>query len=187
MKKNLARLMVLIIIVLLLPSNFAYADQSTDSSRAIFVLPSSLLVVGEEAFSNTLAETAFFPEGFQQIQDKAFAGAQRLKDVYIPKSTQYIADSALPLTHAIRIHGVNNSFAKRWSAKHHIPFSADYIWRSLLHNEEILNTLRLPNDSYVHTINPREVITVHNRRQYEDKSRRPQDRPELNPIDYKFP
>lgn len=176
---------VLLIIVSLLLFSFtvALADETGTESQGTFVFPASLQVVEEDAFSGTAAETVILPEELLEIDDNAFEGTQ-LKDIYIPDTTEDIADNAFDNVPDLTIHGPNDSYAKDWAEKHHIPFVEDNIWN--------LATSNNPNPDMQLTLLIRIfalLLTFAVSRHYLDivVDRRPYDRPEMNAIDYCFP
>ncbi len=182
-------IIALIIFLAILPSPFptAFADESEVRPQAAFVLPLSLREIEEESFSGTAVQTVVFPEGFLRIGENAFRGALRLTNVYIPYTTRYIADSAFSQTPDLTIHGVRGSYAQKWARKHSVPFVVDNIWKAVIRDGKNLDTEGAPTDRYIEGVNPERIISSHERGEDEGKRKRPQDRPELNPIDYRFP
>ena len=182
-------IIVLIILLAILPSPFptAFAGESEVRPQAAFVLPLSLKEIDEESFSGTAVKTVVFPKGFLYIGENAFRGALQLTDVYIPYTTRYIADSAFSETTGFTIHGVKGSYAQKWAQKHRVPFVEDDIWKAIIRDGRILEAEGPPTGRYIAGVNPERIISSHERGEDEGKSKRPQERPELNPIDYRFP
>ena len=134
-KRTIALLVVLFIALLVRVSpGMAYAKETEDSRQATFILPASLIEIEEEAFFGTAVETVVFPQGSLRIGDGAFKDARHLKDVYIPGTTAYIADSAFSRVRRVTIHGIGNSYAKKWAERHRIPFVVDDIWSEVVHS-----------------------------------------------------
>ena len=158
-----------------------------ESESNTYTLPTELVTIEEEAFANTPVETVILPDGFQSLEDSAFDGASHLSDIYIPPSTEYIADTAFPENADLTIHGVEGSYAEDWAEEHHIPFVNENIWKLILDNGRSVTTPDLLIDLMYRTSNPQKTIKPVPRAEDEDESKRPQDRPELNPIDYRFP
>lgn len=187
MSKRIIILLAMLLIVLLFSLPTTYADETGINSQTTYIFPMSLQEIEEDAFSGTAAEVVIFPDGFLHIGERAFAGAWNLTDVYIPESVEYIADTAFSITSDLKIHGIDESYAKEWAERHQIPFVADDIWSALPKDGSSLNEQGISGKQQVAAVNPEKVIAVHERSEDEKESKRPQDRPELNPIDYRFP
>lgn len=177
------RLFILFLIALFSTHSFHY-DSGLDTVK-VFSFPDSLLVIEEEAFTGTAANIIILPEGFQLICENAFSNVSALKDIYIPDSTTFIADNALPLNSALTIHGVGGSFAEQWADQHEVAFNRTNIKTSLAGDEKDADHGKAENVFHVFASESPGSGTRHP--QAEFRSRRPQDRHELNPIDYKFP
>ena len=187
MNKRIIILLAMLLLALLCSLPTSYADEAEADSQATYVFPLSLREIEEDAFSGTAAEAVIFPDGFLHIGENAFSGARKLTDVYIPESTEYIADSAFSVTRDLKIHGIDESYAKEWAERHQIPFVADDIWNALPRGGSSMDAQGRLMNRQVAAVNPEKVIAVHERSEDEKESKRPQDRPELNPIDYRFP
>lgn len=187
MRKRTMILLAMLFAIVLFSLPMTYAGEAEIDSQAAYIFPLSLREVEEDAFSGTAAETVVFPEGFLSIGENAFSGAGSLTDVYIPESTEYIADSAFSITRDLTIYGVDDSYAKEWAEEHQVPFVTDNIWAALIQSGSSLYEQGIPTNQYAAAVNPEKMIAVHERSEDEEESRRPQDRPELNPIDYRFP
>ena len=82
---------------------------------------------------------------------------------------------------------IKDSYAEEWANKHQIPFLADDIWHVAFlnagsHSKPIKLVVR-----FLGIIMLIIFIALYRRGKYFERSKRPQDRPELNPIDYCFP
>ena len=187
MSKRIVILLTIHLAILLCFLPTTYADEAEVDTQATYIFPRSLQKIEEDAFSGTAAEVVIFPDGFLHIEENAFSGAWNLTDVYIPESTEYIADSAFSGTQDLTIHGIDGSYAKEWAEEHQVPFVADNIWAVLSRSGSSLNEQGIPTNQYTAAVNPEKMIAVHERSDNEIESKRPQDRPELNPIDYRFP
>lgn len=166
--------------------DISFSSKSETKNESTFVLPASLLVIEDEAFSDTAAESVILPKGFHQIGDKAFDGMSNLSDVFIPDTTELIADSAFFITENLTIHGINDSYAEDWASEREIPFIVDDIWNVVdlgvgFHNECI--DLIWRNFEALFIL----IFALYRCGNNLARSKRPQDRPELNPIDYCFP
>ena len=180
---------ILMIIMSLYISPFALTNQKADNytSNGTFVLPASILLVDNEAFSGTSVETAVFPNGFLLLGDMAFSSASELRRVYLPASLSEIGTDVFSENTNLTIHGVEKSFAQTWAEENGITFVNDDIWAKV----------QTPNGFHVESLLALSFIIC----PFEDErirrikwkageflcSMRPQDRPELNPIDYRFP
>ncbi len=182
MKKAMAVFFLLMFIVLF-PYTTGYAEQIDDA--ATFIFPSSLNIIEEEAFEGTHVKTAILPDGFQYIGQNAFAGDSVLTDVYIPTSTEYIADTAFPMNSDLIIHGVEDSYAQKWAEENNIPFVVEDIWKPVVDDGKTASIQEAGLAFLFQIVIPKKIIKIGSRAK--DESIRPQDRPELYPIDYSFP
>ena len=157
------------------------------SSDGLFNFPASLTLIDDEAFSETAVKTVVLPDGFLHIGDRAFSNTAYLSDVYIPKTTEHIADSAFSECCGFTIHGVDGSYASRWAEKHHISFTSCDMWSKNNESGKRLIRLRVLIEQYIQLINTSVFVLIEKRKKDKVRSMRPQDRPELNPIDYRFP
>ena len=163
------------------------ASEAQIDLQATYVFPLSLQEIEDDAFSGTAAEAVIFPDGFLRIGENAFSEARNLTDVYVPESTEYIANCAFSASQNLTIHGIDGSNAKEWAEEHQVPFVADNIWVALIRSGSSLNEQGIPTNHHAAAVNPEKMVAVHERSEDRIESRRPQDRPELNPIDYRFP
>ena len=182
-KKLIAVILLLSLILLLFPGTTALADYTADT----YVFPSKLLEIEESAFEGTGVSIIVFPDGFLKIGDNAFANTVSLQDVFIPQTTCYIADTGFPKMKNYTIHGKWKSYALEWAEKHTVPHdtacdrSIPPIIKKLWRLQAIVTSL------LGCVISPDMIRKIILTAEDKDKSRRPQDRPELNPIDYRFP
>ena len=109
-------------------SDVGDAEEIKSEDGGMFIFPSSLERIEDEAFEGTAVETAVFPEGFVSIGERAFDNACALKDVYIPDTTTYIADSAFSAAADLTIYGLDDSYAEDWAKKHDVLFVAKNVW-----------------------------------------------------------
>lgn len=166
---------------------FAWAKKTEDHSAATFRLPTSLKIISTEAFSDTAVETVILPDGLLFIGGHAFGDTSFLTDVFIPPTVQYISDSAFPSTMVLAVHGVEGSFAQEWAAMHEVSFVRDDIWRSAVPDEDNTSTLNIRLAFVQNFILFGTIFKKVPRSKHQDRSMRPQDRPELYPINYRFP
>lgn len=164
-----------------------YADELNSDFRDALILPVSLQEIEEEAFFGTSAQIVVIPEGFPELKNKALEGMKRLTDLYIPQSTINISDTAFSVNQFLTIHGVNHSYSEAWAKRHQIPFIADYAYYTIECGERIKKASGILHNCAPDVIKCPKIIVVHERGQDDGKSKRPQERSELNPIDYRFP
>ncbi len=188
MKKKWFLISTIIITLLILsPITAGTAEKAGIEADKAFIFPSSLVRIEDEAFVDTAAETVVFPEGLLSIGSRAFENTESLTDIYIPATTEYIADSALPITQNLTIHGLDNSYAKEWAYQHGVPFVVDNIWNAVAPNAGEHNTRPNQINRFIPVLILILLFGLY-RFGYEDiRSRRQQDRPELFPLNYRFP
>ena len=187
MKRKSVLIFAALIVFLILPPYFAIAESLAKDSSRTFRLPSSLMVIEDEAFEGTAVQQVVLPEGLLSIGESAFENAPFLTDVYIPGTTEYIADSAFSMTANLTIHGIEGSYAMEWAQRNEIPFVVDDIWNGYALKGKTPHPQETPISRFVTVIVLLIAFWFIRSCDYERRSRRPQDRPELNPIDYRFP
>ncbi len=188
MKKLVVTLFTSLIFCMLLPVKASCSDGLETKQAATFMLPYALQEIEEEAFSGTAVETVVLPYGFLNIRQNTFKGAERLTDVYIPPTTKQIEESAFPQNDVLVFHGKKGSYADKWAKTHQIPFIPGNIWnsrlsgtRTTLANGSILIVGNQAIEEY-NSVTVNKLLFLNRK-----KSMRPQDRPELNCIEWRFP
>lgn len=153
--------------------------------RGAASLPASLLVVEDEAFAETAFKTVIFESKAVSVGKRAFSGNTALQDAYLPASVQFIGAEAFPA--GLTIHGKAESFSREWAEANAFLFRSEDIWNpwalvQTIHMEFVLLLICA-------TIYPdlESFVSLCRRVWSHIRSMRPQDRPELNPIDYRFP
>jgi hypothetical protein len=186
---------------LLLALWFCFSAWATDSSslngnpvedtvietKGVFALPTTLKEIGESAFEGTAAETVNIQSSMEMIGDRAFANMKVLKVVHIPKSVKSIGEHAFEGSFNAVIHCIENSYAALWARAHNVAFvreAATSTW--------ILKLGKLLQGSFFRTLflcclSPGKQFWQRRKTEKHERSMRPQDRPELYPIDYRFP
>ena len=149
------------------------------------VLPASLVQIEEGAFENTAAESVFLPSMTASIGDRAFASNRALIKVFVPKSVESIGNQAFE-GKDLTLIGEKGSYALSWARMHNVAFveqesaaSQGKPVRKLL-NENVFLLFSL---GYMA---PELFVQLKKRKSW-SRSMRPQDRPELYPINYRFP
>lgn len=161
--------------------------ESETDPGAVFVLPASLREIHESAFEGTAVETVVIPDLTEMIGNGAFAHIKTLRAVCIPESVQYIGDNTFAGSLNVIIKGVEDSYASSWARKHHVPFVQEEIVSSLLAK---LGKLLQGGTFLVFSLGcvcPKTQFWQRRRTKNRERSMRPQDRPELYPINYRFP
>lgn len=187
MKKVLVSVIGIVAFLLCLSPHacFAYANRAgPDFNESTFILPPSLQYVDEEAFAGTSVKTVVFQDGLLQILNDAFAHSEYLENIYIPSTVTLIADSAIPQGRGIVIHGVEGSYADNWASEHRFAFVGCDIWSSTYSGKAFVNR-QLQCLFWIAVFMT--VLKLVGVAQNIFKSMRPQDRPELYPINYRFP
>ena len=189
MKKGIVSVILVIAIMMFNLQCFALAEQPQylNQAGAAFVFPSSLQLIEDEAFEGTAVNTLVFQNGLLRVEKDAFAENHGLTDVYIPPTAQYISDTAFSLSLNLTIHGVEGSYANEWADEHNITFVEDNIWSLILNNGTRVVVDKPRAKSLFKTIRSDDSAKLVSKTKENGESKRPQDRPELNPIDYRFP
>ena len=153
-----------------------------------FNMPSDLKLVEAEAFIGTAEERIVFQPSLKSIGERAFADTAALKEVYIPSSVVYISDNAFQGVGKLTVYGVPRSYAQGWAKKHGYSFVTVDIWMQLDDSRASWVYIEGLNPEWNVWDTPLTGITFDaGRIGNEWASKRPQQRPELNPIDYRFP
>lgn len=153
----------------------------------VFLLPASLTSVETEAFSGTPVGTVVFRDKILSIADYAFDNTPNLMDIYIFASTVEIDDHAFPSNGRLTLHAAAGSSAQAWAVRHEVGFDVCNVWsfRSAL---DFLWAMQACLVIFGGLGSIREAKRkVCRQLSTAFRSRRPQNRPELNPIDYRFP
>lgn len=173
-----------LLLLALFPKDAFTSESAFLDMSSVSILPIYLQEIDDEAFYGTNLQGVAFGDQLVHIGVRAFENIHNLIDIYIPRSTTYIGMNAFPAGTAI--HGVKNSYALRWARANGYRYTYDDIWDSSIWKQfnhlEILiyilfAVIPLSEDAAQISRRIREVIF----------SMRPQDRPELYPIDYRFP
>ena len=86
------------------------------------VLPSDLTVIEEEALSGLPVSVVKCGEALQTIESRAFAGCTELSHIYIPESTETIAEDAFEGCEDPVIWGKTGSAAEAYAEEHELSF-----------------------------------------------------------------
>ena len=187
MRRNNHVFLLMFVFIMLSSFRLINAEEQKMVSRSAAVMPSYLKEVDEEAFAGTALNTVILPNGLLRIHEKAFADIIHLGDVYIPPTTIYIGEHVFEGSSKPTIHGVKGTFAEKWTKKHRLPFVADNIWCLLDSGEKSFSTHSSLQAVVVRMPKAKKAFLAKYSCNNKNRSMRPQDRPELNPIDYRFP
>lgn len=187
MKSTVNCCLLMLIFAVFSPFALADADDSHIYKKDVFIMPTSVEKIEAEAFVGTAVRTIIFHDGLHSIGDLAFADSHNLTDVYIPSSTEYIGRNAFPSNRKVTIHGVIGSLAEKWAKEHQVPFVPSNIGNVVEDGGGTNHSKRISADRVFQATNYERNNHLHGRTENEGKSMRPQERPELNPIDYRFP
>ena len=175
---------VLFAFQLLCPMIPLVADSSNDSIKAQF--PKKLQIIGDDAFSATALEKLAFGDELLYIGERAFQNDSDLTEVFIPKSVLYIGEFAFPENNDLVIYGTQGSYAQKWAEANHVVFKQNDIWTGSQLKESIPLKLLLLL-WIICFVDEETILRVSELTRKYIKSMRPQDRPELYPINYRFP
>lgn len=155
--------------------------------RSVFLLPASLKEIDESAFEGTAVETVVVPDSTEIIADRAFANISTLKTVYIPESVWYMGDYAFDETLNVTIKGAEDSYAAAWAQIHNVAFAQEeFVFTLLTKLGKLLQGGMFLTFS-LGCICPKAQFWQRRKTKNRERSMRPQDRPELYPINYRFP
>ena len=122
MKKIISFISVLFMFSLLSFLSVMFAPEEEDPFFFFFSLPSSLLVIEDEAFMGSAFEDVVIPEGVESIGARAFADNHSMKTVKIPGSVTAIGIDAFDGANRLLIIGEGGSYAEKWAVIHHVAF-----------------------------------------------------------------
>lgn len=146
--------------------------------------PVSLRIIENDAFASTSLEVIAL-DGVTFIGDNAFAYIFTLKNVYISESTTFIGNNAFP-KEAI-IYASNGSYAQQWAESNGYQFRTCNIWSNSTSTLILSHVLLITQIYFI-----RPTADVYHEFRYRriksyTRCMRPQERPELYPINYRFP
>ena len=187
MKKCIVLLLVMHLLLALSLEGVTYTESVEEYKDYTFGFPSFLQAIDSEAFEGVTAKTIVFLSELQKIESDALQNAFNLKDIHLPDSVSAIADSAFPKNSGLAIHGVEGSYAQQWALENGFDFVVDDIWTDTQITEEIHPENLLSLLWVICPVDTKALISFFDRIKRFIKSMRPQDRPELYPINYRFP
>lgn len=165
----------------------AYAVKAPFSIDSMFVLPSSLERIENSAFEGTAVKTLVFSEGLQRVGDAVFENARYLTDIFFPSTIKQIGISAFPQNIAMKIHGAYGSYAEKWAREFNVTFYGYNLAELIVESGKTMKTKEIRFAQLTELPSPEKTPRANLQPSYREKSMKPQDRPELNPIDYRFP
>lgn len=155
--------------------------------KATFKLPASLLEIEEEAFMYTAEEEVILPSSISFIGDRAFAYNENLRIVHVPESVSYIGDHTFIGSDQLTIEGKINTYAFDWAQRHDVHFVQNPSGSAWVDHLRKLYSGSLILSISLCFMNPKVQLRQRKKTEYRERSERQQDRPELYPIEYKFP
>lgn len=188
MRKNAAVLLLAFFFLTLIPPGLASAQEDNTAPVAVYHLPAAIKVIEDEAFAKTGVKAVVFRAGIAHVGEKVFSGARFLTDIFFPASMKRLDDSFFPRNPGLTIHSLKNSNVADRVREQQIPFvqpNAEIL--TPISANAIYSESRIPNNWRIRLLASEKQVNLHERGADEGKSLRPQDRPELNPIDYRFP
>ena len=168
-----------------LPAAAEMTGQNTGPPEYHVRLPSSLVQIGDSAFENTAVESVYLPTMTMVIGSRAFAANRALRIVYIPKTVVHIGEQAFE-GDQLTIYGEKDSYAAAWARSHNVAFLQE---QSTLSWTDIIRKLLRENAFLIVSLGCLSPAAFPQLKKAgrRERSMRPQDRPELYPIDYRFP
>lgn len=186
MKKTvLFTIFSLIFLWLVLPSS--HFESQVEDFGAVFKLPASIVIVEDEAFEGTSVEKVILPEKLTDVRERAFADNRALTVICIPESVTFIADDAFDGNSNLIIQGLSDSYAAHWANEHNIAFAPTETLPLWIQKVGRLLRVSMIAVLRFNSIDPAAFLWRRRRNMNAERSMRPQDRPELHPIDYRFP
>ena len=98
-------------------------ERSEEIDPKQFKLPSSLIIIEDEAFEGTAIEKAELPDTVESIGENAFANIATLKNINIPNSTTFIGKDAFRGSNQVTITAAPKSYARAYALENKIPFN----------------------------------------------------------------
>lgn len=194
MKKHHTHIILFVIFQAIMLQFFLILPTSSQSSRGKLVsqkgvafFPSELTVIDEEAFEGTALQTLVFEANVLQIGERAFKGTNQMKEVFLPRTMEFIADSAFSLSTIETVYGLEGSYAESWARKLKLVFKRSDYWFTTPSIEQLCLNILL---TFLSFICPPLKCEDQKIKRYLNTviiNMRPQVRPELIPIDYRFP
>lgn len=180
------KIAVMLAFLLCFANIFSYISSSVDEKESMFILPSSLQIIGESAFEGTAVKIVVLSDSVTTIEKRAFADTFQLETVRLPSSVKYIDECAFESASEPVIQGKADSYAAQWAQAHGYAFSAQSDTAALIERIGKLILGEFFVSSFFGFCPP--SMMIQRKRMVEMiRSMRPQDRPELYPIDYRFP
>ena len=187
MKRNAVLSLLLALLFVISPFSVAWAEDADGMKDARFIMPASLEVIEDGAFESTAAKTVVLQEGVLRLGDGAFDHAPYLTDIYIPSTVEYIGNPGAGENRALTVHGESGSYAEEWAREHQLVFVPTIVLSLSDQNKKTLNTRGIAVSRFAAAAILKRNDGINEQTADDEKSMRPQDRAELNPIDYRFP
>lgn len=121
--------LVLCLFILVLTSTTGYSE---------FILPDSLIIIEEYAFSGTAAEFVKLPENTEIIGKSAFAANRNLRIVYIPNSVTAVGAEAFDNSRVLSFIGFDHSYGEEWAKAQNRRFIILTVIEAYTHKRALL-------------------------------------------------
>lgn len=187
MKKGIFFFLVMLLVFVANPLDALRTREAAPVQESAFVAPASLRVIEESAFEGTAVQKVVFREGLRFIGERAFENAAQLTEVSLPTSVAYIGGAAFPVNEDLRLYGARGSYAWKWAGDHSIAFMPDNARGPQTADGDPLEGPGVAAALLQLISRPQTQLRLAGQAMAEGNSMRPQDRAELNPIDYRFP
>lgn len=181
------KITLILVLVFCLSAWFMSPSDQEENNDIRFTMPGSLLTIEDEAFEGIAAMTVILPDSLLTIGDRSFAEIYALRDIFVPASVEYISELAFEGNANLVIHGEKNSYAAEWATAHDVAFVEGGVVSAWLKTLNDIIENGVPVLLPIVCILPGTTYQEWKRRETIWRSMRPQDRPELYQIDYKFP
>ena len=187
MKKVILILVILLALLCSFSPSPSIQNGMMEEAKSTFILPDSLLEIGEGAFEGIGANKVVLPRNLLKIGERAFANSCSLREIFIPDTVHDIGNYAFEGSVNLTIIGTVDGYAAQWAKEHDTCFAPSIFstaWIKILtklciKNAFITLALYFAFGGMMWQLRKRSTESW--------KSMRPQDRPELYPIDYRFP
>ena len=130
MKKAIWAIAVICFVILLSTSSASAKNESfgldknpsSPTEKTGFILPASLVSIGEDAFEGTAATYVYMPDNVVTVGDRAFARMHNLLILRLSRTIKEMGDAAFEDDSGITLSGAINHNSELWAKKYNVPF-----------------------------------------------------------------